>query len=165
MKWKENGKAFDLRSKAFLFCCADCASVRGGWFRGPDLVSGLVIFVVESPVSNRVPIVSQGLCGMHGAAGPVAAGHRVGGAIAVAAPAYAFGVLRVQGKLLGHAKCLLTEGAAMAAPIFPDMCPAYCRARAKFLDLAQAQSLRPDARRMARRAAVRGNWGGESAAR
>src|SRR5690606_5294465 len=49
-----------------------------------------------------LPTLAEGLHRMLRALGAVAADHRVGGAVAVATPAGAFGVRRVDGELPGH---------------------------------------------------------------
>jgi hypothetical protein len=61
-----------------------------------------IIGVFESPIPHACPIVSKEFDGVHSAVGAIAATHRVGRAVAVAAPADAFGVLGMHRKFLGH---------------------------------------------------------------
>lgn len=91
-----------------------------------SLSLGHVLCLVEAPISEQIPIFAQRFRRVHGAARAVAAGHGVSGTVAVAAPADAFGVLGVEGKLLGHAVCLMFL-----------LNSAYCCRGLRFIDIAQ----------------------------
>ena len=86
-----------------------CRSMRGAFLCACLLcILRFFVRVVEAPISEQIPIFAQRFRRVHGAARAVAAGHGVGGTVAVAAPADAFWVFRVEGKLLGLAVCLMS---------------------------------------------------------
>jgi hypothetical protein len=76
-----------------------------------------IVVELQPPVAVEIPVLALQLHRMLGTIGSVATTEILDGAILVATPANAFGVLGVTGKLLGHGESAATL-LALSIPIF-----------------------------------------------